>query len=188
MLQLINNLPEDLINHVKEYALTPKIRLQLFYQNNKFDESTLKKMLKVFTSKQLEQINWKYIYFKIYKTSPPKLDNKNLVPIFELVPNPIVLNIFSNTEYEPCKIYYSSGPLCKYKLFNIIRSDYYSENVHTEIGRKRQQYKNIIGGWKSIHEGSGTANILEIDNYLSSVEFELIKTITLLYKHYRALR
>jgi hypothetical protein len=179
---IINKLPEDLINYIKEYALTPAIRLQLFYQKNKFDETKLKKMLTKFTSKQLEQINWKYLYYKIYKTSPPLYDNNNLVPILKSVPNPKEFNIFNETEFEPSIIYNLNGVLRKYKLYNINRSDYYSENVHTEMARKRQQYKNIVSSWKAIHEGQGTSKILEIDAYFQKLEFELIKTITILSK------
>jgi len=183
ILLLINNLPEDLINYIKEYTLSPAIRLQIFYQNHPFDEKKLKKMLTKFTSKQLEQINWKYLFYKIYKTSPPLYDNDNLVPILNKVPNPKVFNIFNNSEYFPSIIYNINGALRKYKLFYITRSDYYSENVHTEIGRKRQQYKNIINSWKAIHEGQGSAKITEIDEYFQNLEFELVKTITLLHKH-----
>jgi hypothetical protein len=184
---IIDKLPEDLINYIKDFTLTPAIRLQLFYQKNNFDENKLKKMLTKFTSKQLEQINWKYLYYKIYKTSPPLYDNNNLVQIFNKVPNKVPnkvihYNFFTNQENEPSKIYTIYGPLWKYQLNTINRSDYYSENVHTEMGRKRQQYKNIIGSWKAIHEGQGTAKIPEVDDYFQNLEFELIKTITLLQK------
>ena len=181
-LQLINNLPEDLVNLVKDFTLTPAIRLQLFYQNHEFDEKKIKKMLTKFTSKQLEQINWKYLYYKIYKTSPPRYATDNLVPILTTIPNPKRFNIFNETEFEPSIIYNINGALRKYKLYNITRSDYYSENVHTEIGRKRQQYKNIVSSWKAIHEGQSTSNIPEIDDYFQNLEFELLKTIILLQK------
>jgi hypothetical protein len=182
LILLFNKLPEDLINYIKEYALTPAIRLKLFYQNQPFDDKKIKKMLTKFTSKQLEQINWKYLFYKIYKTSPPLYDNDNLVPILKSVPNPKEFNIFDETEYEPSIIYNINGPLRKYKLTNITRGDYYSENVHTEMGRKRQQYKNIVSSWKAIHEGQGTAKIPEIDTYFQNLEFELLKTITILSK------
>lgn len=179
---LMNKLPEDLINYIKDFTLTPAIRLQLFYQNNKLDEKKLKKMLTRFTSKQLELINWKYLYFKIYKTSPPLYDNDNLVPILKSVPNPKEFNIFNDTDYEPLIIYNLNGVLRKYNLYNIKRSDYYSENVQTEMVRSREQYKNIISSWKAIHEGQGTSKIPEIDAYFQNLEFELIKTITILSK------
>ena len=55
---LTETIPQDIINLIKEYTLTPRIRLQLFYEEHKFDENKLKKMLDKFTSKQLEKINW----------------------------------------------------------------------------------------------------------------------------------
>jgi hypothetical protein len=176
---LLKKLPEDIINNIKEYALSPDIRLEMFYQKYGFDEIKFKKLLKPFTSKQLEQINWKYLYYKIYKTSPPRCDNNNLVSIFDNIPNPLLLNVFSDIEYEPMKIYNCSGPLYKYRLGTITRSDYYSENTHTEKGKKRQQYKNIIDGWKSIHNGQGTSKIPEIDKYIQNMEFELIRAVVL---------
>jgi hypothetical protein len=48
------------------------------------------------------------------------------------------------------------------------------------MGRKRQQYKNIIEGWKSIHEGQGTSKISDVDMYMQNMEFELIRAIVLL--------
>jgi hypothetical protein len=180
--QRIKSLPEDLLEYIKDFTLSPNIRLKLFYEKHKFDETKLKKMLIKFTSKQLEQINWKYLYYKIYKTSPPLYDNDNLVPILKSVPNPKEFTIFNDSEYEPSIIYNLNGVLRKYKLYNINRSDYYSENVQSEMGRSRQQYKNIVSSWKAIHEGQGTSKIPEIDEYFQNLEFELIKTITILSK------
>jgi len=180
MTEIIMKLPEDIIKMIKDYVLTPEIRLKLFYQKHHVDKINLRKMLQPYTSKQLEQINWKYLYYKIYKTSPPKCDNNNLVSIFHHVPAETVWNVYDEREYTPFKIYQINGPLYKYKLRTIIRSNYYSENVHTEIGRKRQQYKNIIDGWKGIHEGQGTSKIPDVDMYMQNMEFELIRAIVLL--------
>lgn len=180
MTEIIMKLPEDIVKIIQDYVLTPDIRLKLFYQKYDVDEIKLRKMLKPYTSKQLEQINWKYLYYKIYKTSPPMYDNDNLVCIFDHVPAKTVWDIYNEREYTPSKIYEWNGPLYKYKLGNIIRSNYYSENVHTEIGRKRQQYKNIIDSWKSIHEGQGTSKICHVDTYMQNMEFELIRAIVLL--------
>jgi hypothetical protein len=182
---LTQSLPEDLLEYIKDFTLSPNIRLKLFYEKHKFDETKLKEMLTKFTSKQLEQINWKYLYYKIYKISPPLYDNDNLVPILKSVPNPKEFSIFDDREYEPSIIspYNLNGVLRKYKLYNIIRSDYYSENVQSEMGRSHQQYKNIVSSWKAIHEGQGTSKIREIDEYFQNLEFELIKNITILQKY-----
>ena len=182
---LTQSLPEDLLEYIKDFTLSPNIRLKLFYEKHKFDETKLKEMLTKFTSKQLEQINWKYLYYKIYKTSPPLYDNDNLVPILKSVPNPKEFTIFDDGEYEPSIIspYNLNGVLRKYNLYKIIRSDYYSENVQSEMGRSHQQYKNIVSSWKAIHEGQGTSKIREIDEYFQDLEFELIKNITILQKY-----
>jgi len=180
MTEIIMKLPEEITQIIQDYVLTPDIRLKIFYQKYDFDEIKLRKMLKPYTSKQLEQINWKYLYYKIYKISPPRCDNNNLVSIFDHVPAEPVWNVYDEREYIPFKIYQINGPLYKYKLGNIIRSNYYSENVHTEMGRKRQQYKNIIDSWKSIHEGQGTSKIYAVDMYMQNMEFELIRAIVLL--------
>lgn len=180
MTEIIMKLPEDIIKMIKDYVLTPEIRLKLFYQKHHVDKINLRKMLQPYTSKQLEQINWKYLYYKIYKISPPKCDNDNLVSIFHHVPAETIWNVYDERKYTPFKIYQINYPLYKYKLHTITRSNYYSENVHTEIGRKRQQYKNIIDGWKGIHEGQGTSKIPDVDVYMQNMEFELIRAIVLL--------
>jgi hypothetical protein len=190
---LVKTLPEDLINYVKDFTLTPSIRLQLFYQKHQLDEKKLKKMLTKFTSKQLEQINWKYLYYKIYIISPPFYDNNNLVPILKTLSNITYKNVYKNVyksvfDYEfiynnePSLIYDVTSPLLNYKLQNITRSDYYHVNAQTETAKKRQQYKNIISSWKAIHEGQCTSKIPKIDEYFQNLEFELIKTIILLQK------
>ena len=185
---LTETIPQDIINLIKEYTLTPRIRLQLFYEEHKFDENKLKKMLYKFTSKQLEKINWKYLYYKIYITSPPFYDNKNLVPILKNIqgiPKTSCKTVFDDERLynvEPSLIYSSASPLWNYRLQHITRSDYYQPNTQTEKAKKKQQFNNIINSWKSIHEGQGTAKIPEIDEYFQDLEFELIKTITLLEK------
>lgn len=181
---LLNNLPSDILCLIKEYVLTPQIRLEMIYNKYKIDEIKFKKILSKFTSKQLEIINWKYIYYKIYKTSPPRCDNNNLVSIFDLVDNPVITNLFNDdVEYEPFKLANQKNGLYNYKLFLCVtRSDYYSENVKTEIGRKRQQYKNIVDSWKYIHDGNQkTTHIPVIDEYFWNMEFELIKALILLH-------
>jgi hypothetical protein len=179
MTEFINKLPDDIISHIKEYTLSPDIRIKLFYQNNNVNSDILKKILKPFSSKQLEEINWKYLYYKVYKTSPPKVSNDNLLPIFDVVPKVPLTKMHNSDEYyEPPKLY--NEPLCNTGLMYIIRSNYYSENVRTEIGRKRQQYKNIIGSWVAINQRPKSTNIPELDYYLSTIEFELIKAIYLL--------
>lgn len=185
---LVKTLPEDTINLIKEFTLTPKIRLQLYYEKHNFNENKLKKMLDKFTSKQLEKINWKYLYYKIYITSPPFYDNKNLVQILKNIQNikkTSYKTVFDDERLynvEPSLIYSIASPLWNYRLQHISRSDYYQPNAKTEKAKKTQQFNNIIKSWKAIHEGQGTAKIPEIDDYFQNLEFELIKTIILLQK------
>jgi hypothetical protein len=187
---LTETIPQDIINLIKEYILTPRIRLQLFYEKHKFDENKLKKMLTKFTSEQLEQINWKYLYYKIYLTSPPFYDNNNLVPILKKIPNIKKLSyktVFDDDTQlyqinEPSLIYDTESPLWNYRLQNISRSDYYQPNAQSEKAKKKQQFNNIINSWGSIHRGQDTSKIKEIDEYFQDLEFELIKTIILLDK------
>jgi len=179
---LINRLPYDLVQHIKDYVLSLDIRLDLIYQNHKMDEKKLQKILSTFSSEQLENINWKHLYYKLYKTSPPRCDNANLQPIFDKAPNPPILNTFTDELYEPFKLYHSK-PLSNYKLFNVTRSDYYSDKVRTEIGKKRQQYLNIVQSWAYLQKGRGSAKIPEIDMYILNVEYELIRTILIMHNH-----
>jgi hypothetical protein len=191
MQQLINKLPEELVSRIKEYVLSTELLLKLFYQKHNLTENKLKNKLSSFTSKQLEEINWKYLYYKIYKTSPPRYDNNNLVPIFNELPNPPIYTLFSLDEddfdYEPLVIYNPNAGVFHYQLNCITRSDYYPENVRTqtEKSRKKQQYKNIINSWKCIHEGniiSETKPTIypithKIHQYLLNMEYELIRAI-----------
>ena len=187
IIELVNLLPEDIIAKIKEYVLNHNIKLEMFYQKHQIDEKKLQKILSKFTSKQLEDINWKYLYYKIYKTSPPRCDNDNLVSIFDKVENPTAINIFTDLEYEPLKLHNPIGVLYRYKLYCITRSDYYTDNVHTEKGRKRQQYKNIVDSWSYIHQGNKVSSTNpEIDKYFLNLEYELIRAIILLYPpHHR---
>ena len=191
MLQLINNLPEELVSKIKEYVLSTEVLLKLFYQKHKLTENKLKNKLSSFTSKQLEEINWKYLYYKIYKTSPPRYDNNNLVSIFNELPNPPIYTLYSLDEddydYEPLVIYNPNGGVFHYQLNCITRSDYYPENLRTqtEKSRKRQQYRNIVDGWKCIHEGNIISEkkptiypiTQKIHQYLLNMEYELIRAI-----------
>ncbi len=185
--QLIYQLPSEILHNIKEYVLSPQIRLEMLYDKSRLDEAKIKKILTKFTSKQLEQINWRFIYFKIYKTSPPMCDNANLHPIFDMVPNPPIKAIMyeDSPEYTPFKLYNSHGVLRNFKLgYCVTRSDYYSENVKTEKGRKRQQYQNIVNSWRCIHEGNKIGSkIPKIDEYLINIEFELIKFLILTHKN-----
>ena len=187
----MNKLPEELVNKIKEYVLTTDILLKLFYQKHELTENKLKKKLSSFTSKQLEEINWKYLYYKIYKTSPPRYDNNNLVPIFNELTNPRIHTCLTFDEdddydYEPLVIYNPNAAIFHYQLNCITRSDYYPENVHTEKGRKTQQYRNIVDGWGFIHQGniiSATTPPVadsitdKVYQYLLNMEYELIRAI-----------
>jgi hypothetical protein len=191
MQQLINKLPEELVSKIKEYVLSTELLLKLFYQKHNLTENKLKNKLSSFTSKQLEDINWKYLYYKIYKTSPPRYDNDNLVPIFNELYNPPIYTLFSLNEddfdYEPLVIYNPNAGVFHYQLNCITRSDFYPENVRTqtEKTRKNQQYRNIINAWKCIHEGNIISEtkptIYPITNkiyqYLLNMEYELIRAI-----------
>ena len=198
---MMNKLSDDLINHIKEYVLSREVLLEIFYQKYKLNEKKLKKMLSLFTSKQLEEINWKYLYHQIYLTSPPRYDNNNLVSFFHKLHNPKVSSsVFHDGDrdiydydYEPLIIYNPRSEVYLYKLNCITRSDYYSENVNTEKGKKRQQYQNIIDGWSFIRQGNKnttsknkehlkTDETDKIRNYFLNVEYNLIRAIFVLQK------
>lgn len=85
MSYFVERLPEELVCVVKDFVLSVDIKLSLLYQKYEIDEKFIKKMLKGFNSKQLEAINWKYLYYKIFKVSPPRCDNRNLATIFECI-------------------------------------------------------------------------------------------------------
>ena len=91
-------------------------------------------------------------------------------------------------DYEPLVIYNPNGEVFHYQLNCITRSDYYPENVHTEKGRKTQQYRNIVDGWGFIHQGNiisatnpiAHPNTDKVYQYLLNMEYELIRAIYVL--------
>ena len=186
MSYFIERLPEELVCVIKDFVLSVDIKLSLLYQKYEIDEKFIKKMLKGFNSKQLEAINWKYLYYKIFKVSPPRCDNKNLAPIFDDI----------EEEYPSYYDYVrTNGDISyskpKYKLCNksvegfslayaITRSDYYSENVRTEMGRKRQQNSNIMTAFRCIKKGRWSSDLDEFNWYMCNVEYELLKALMVL--------
>jgi len=186
MSYFVSRLPDDLVGVIREFVLSVDIKLSLLYQKYTIDEKFIKKMLKGFNSKQLESINWKYLYYKIFKVSPPRCDNRNLAAIFDDI----------EEEYPSYYDYVrTNGDISysepKYKLCNksvkgfwltsaITRSDYYSENVHTEMGRKRQQNYNIVRGWYYIKNGRWSSDLDEFNWYMCNVEYELLRVLMIL--------
>jgi hypothetical protein len=186
MSYFVERLPEELVCVVRDFVLSVDIKLSLLYQKYEIDEKFIKKMLKGFNSKQLESINWKYLYYKIFKVSPPRCDNRNLAPIFDYI----------EEEYPSYYDYVrTNGNISysepKYKLCNksvkgfwltsaITRSDYYSENVRTEMGRKRQQNYNIVRGWYYTKKGRWSSSVDEFNWYMCNVEYELLRVLMVL--------
>lgn len=186
MSYFVERLPEELVRVIRDFVLSVDIKLSLLYQKYEIDEKFIKKMLKGFNSKQLESINWKYLYYKIFKVSPPRCDNRNLAAIFDDI----------EEEYPSYYDYVrTNGDISysepKYKLCNksvkgfwltsaITRSDYYSENVHTEMGRKRQQNYNIVRGWYYIKNGRWSSELDEFNWYMCNVEYELLRVLMIL--------
>jgi hypothetical protein len=181
MSYFVSHLPDDLVCVIRDFVLSVDIKLSLLYQKYEIDEKFIKKMLKGFNSKQLESINWKYLYYKIFKVSPPRCDNKNLAPIFDDIEDEYYVRTHGD-------IYYSEP---KYKLCNesvrgfwltsaITRSDYYSENVRTEMGRKRQQNSNIITALRCIKKGRWSSTVDEFNWYMCNVEYELLRVLMVL--------
>jgi hypothetical protein len=145
-------------------------------------------MLRVFSSKQLEEINWKYLYYKVYKTSPPGMYgdvNDNLVPFFDIFPTPPTETMMrrDGSVYEWGLDKLACEPLNRFHLYcYITRSDCYFE-ARTEVGRKRTQYRHIVDAWKRIPDGHNTSGISgfpALDMYIYDMEFELIKAIYVL--------
>jgi len=186
MSYFVSRLPDDLVCVIRDYVLSVDIKLLLLYQKYEIDEKFIKKMLREFNSKQLEAINWKYLYYKIFKVSPPRCDNRNLGAIFDNI----------EEEYPSYYDYVrTNGDISysepKYKLCNesvkgfwltsaITRSDYYSENVRTEMGRKRQQNSNIISGLICIKNGRWSSTVDEFNWYMCNVEYELLRVLMIL--------
>lgn len=186
MSYFVERLPQELVCVVRDFVLSVDIKLLLLYQKYEIDEKFIKKMLKGFNSKQLEAINWKYLYYKIFTVSPPRSDNRNLPPIFECI----------EEEYPSYHDYVrTNGDISyskpKYKLCNqsvkgfclayaITRSDYYSENVRTEMGRKRQQNSNIMTALRCIKKGRWSSDVDEFNWYMCNVEYELLRVLMIL--------
>ena len=175
MSYFISNLPCDLVVVIRDYVLSVDIKLKMLYEKYKIDEKFIKKKLTGFNSKQLEQINWKYVYYKIFTVSPPRCDNKNLAPIFDIVPDEYYT-------HNCIKYKLSCDSIKQYWLNSAIRrSDCYSDNVHTEMGRKRQQNHNIISALYYFNKGRWTSNIDEFNWYMCNVEYELLRALIVLY-------
>ena len=77
MSYFVERLPDDLVCVIRDYVLSVDIKLLLLYQKYEIDEKFIKKMLREFCSKQLEVINWKYLYYKI--TSIRNILNNQLI-------------------------------------------------------------------------------------------------------------
>lgn len=173
----ISNLPQELVNNIKEFVLSVDIRLEMLYQKYKIDEKSIKNILKSFNSKQLEDINWKYLYYKIYKTSPPMISDDNLAPIFDCIPQ----EYYKDIRRPISKIVQDNTGNYGVHAF-VTRSDFYM-NALTEMGRKRQQNKNIIDAWSFIKRGRFSSKIKKFDWYMCNVEFELIRALILLHPY-----
>ena len=83
----MERLPGELVCIIRDFVMSVDIKLEILYQKYGFDEKYVRKMLRVFHSTQLEAINWKYLYYRFFTVSPPRSDNKNLHPIFDIIPN-----------------------------------------------------------------------------------------------------
>lgn len=183
MSYFISQLPHDLVCHIKDYVLSVDIKLELLYQKYNINEEFIKKRLKVFTSKQLEIMNSKYLYYKIYDKSFYG-NEKNLVPIFKYIPNEYFTFIDDslNINLRVTKYKLHSSYIRKYMLeYCISKSDLYSENVKTEVGRKRTQYNKITGALLYIKNARWSSKIPEFDRYMCNVEYELLKAIIILH-------
>jgi hypothetical protein len=187
MYYFISRLPDEVVCYIKDYVLSVDIRLQMLYQKYNIDEQFIKKRLMVFNSKQLEQINWRYLYYKIFTVSPPRCDNNNLTPIFNHVPTEYYFKEGDDIYYCCPKYKLSCNSIKKYYLISAItRSDFYSNKVRTEMGRKRQQNCNIINGWYYLKNGNRTSKIPEFDMYMCNVEYELLRSIMILYPYIKS--
>ncbi len=98
-------------------------------------------------------------------------------------------NMLEIEDYEPFIIYSNGTDLYQYHLFCITRSDYYSINIKTEIGKKRQQFKNIVDSWLNINEGNKKINYKKsiqnqiIYNYFLNIEYDLVRALLILSKY-----
>ena len=191
MSYFIERLPGELVCIIRDFVMSVDIKLEILYQKYEFDEKYVRKMLRVFNSTQLEAINWKYLYYKIYRVSPPMCDNKNLNSIFNIIPDEYYgydhdyhyiyhdYNLDLTLKTPKYKLY--CNPVKEFRLGTAItRSDYYSSNVHTEKGRKRQQNQNIINGVNCIRNGRWSSEIAEFNWYMCNVEYELLRALMIL--------
>jgi len=183
MSYFVERLPDDLVCVIRDYVLSVDIKLLLLYQKYEIDEKFIKKMLREFSSKQLEVINWKYLYYRILTVSPPMCDNRNLAPIFECIDDENYCNCVDENLNLLCPPKYKL--YCKsvkgFRLGSAItRSDYYSHNVRTEMGRKRQQNSNIISGLICIKNGRWSSDVSEFNWYMCNVEYELLRVLLIL--------
>lgn len=181
MSYFISNLPTDIVSNIKEFVLSVDIRLELIYSKYKINYESLKEILKSFNSKQLADINWKYLYYKIYKTSPPGFDsNNNLTPIFDCIPEEYYMR-----STLPIHQRTSMNKVCQRNTGNygihafVTRSDANMDH-RTETGRKRQQNANIMDAWHWIKRGRFSSKIQKFDWYMCNVEFELVRALLLL--------
>jgi hypothetical protein len=184
MSYFISHLPYDLVCHIRDYVLSVDVKLELLYQKYNIDEAFIKKRLKIFNSEQLENINWKYLYYKIYNKSPPMSENLYLAPIFKYIPCEHITYENESLNFKIRIAKYKLNCICidKYRLnYAITRSDYYSDKVRTEIGRKRQQNCNIIRAWFFIKNARWSSKIYEFDLYMCNVEYELLRALIVLY-------
>jgi hypothetical protein len=107
-----------------------------------------------------------------------------LAPIFDIVPDEYYTRIDGdlNLTHNCIKYKLSCDSIKNYWLNSAItRSDYYSPNVHTEMGRKRQQNYNIIRALYYFKNGRWTSAIAEFNWYMCNVEYELLRALIILY-------
>lgn len=182
MSYFVECLPEELVCLVRDYVLSVDIKLLLLYQKYEIDEKFIKKMLKGFSSKQLEAINWKYLYYRIFTVSPPMCDNRNLTAIFECIDHEYYTYVDGSFDLiHPPKYKLYCESVKGFRLgSSITRSDYYSHNVRTEMGRKRQQNSNIGMAWYYIKNGRWSSNVNEFNWYMCNVEYELLRVLMIL--------
>ena len=184
MSYFVSRLPNNLVDVIRDFVLSVDIKLLLLYQKYEINGKFIEKMLMVFNSKQLEEINWKYLYYRFFTVSPPMCDNRNLAPIFDCIEDECCNCVDENLKLN-CHTKYKLT--CKsvkgfYLGSAITRSDYYSYKVTTEMGRKRQQNFNIIQAWFYIKNGRWSSDVDEFNWYMCNVEYELLRVLMILYR------
>lgn len=187
MSYFVECLPEELVCLVRDYVLSVDIKLLLLYQKYEIDEKFIKKMLMVFNLKQLEEINWEYLYYRIFTVSPPMYDNMNLTAIFDCIDNEYYTFVDGRFDLScPPKYKLSCKSVKEFCLTEcIIRSDYYHHKVRTQMDRKRQQNYNIIRAWYYIKNGRWSSDVNEFNWYICNVEYELLRALIVLYRRKR---